>query len=99
MARTVDTNTTPVDYSKHFKRKEHKGPKIICKYCKYEIDPKPRNNINGRRHTHLQECKKYPYKPDTFDLSDEDYSDIKLATKYDDHHENLNIILPSASSM
>jgi hypothetical protein len=88
-----------------FKRKIPKGPRIICKYCKYEIGAIPRVGITERRAEHLKNCTNKPQKPDSADdetesveFSNNDYADIVSAANTDKPDE-LVIVLPSVSSM
>jgi hypothetical protein len=58
---TAITPAIVTNLSKHFRRKERKGPKVVCKYCHGEIDPTPAKGINERRKKHLVECEKHDY--------------------------------------
>lgn len=60
------------DASKHFLRKDRKGPKIICKVCRKEIDLKPVRGINKRRRQHLDGCKNYPLKTGDYNFPEMD---------------------------
>lgn len=84
-----------VDHSKHFTRKIPRGPRTICRYCKYEIEPLPCKGINERRGKHLDGCNEKPRKPDTIDISEKDYTDIIATTECVDHDMNWMMILPS----
>lgn len=82
-------NPAPVDLSKHFRRKERKGPKIMCKYCHGEIDPTPAKGINERRKRHLVECKKYDY-DESITAALRDYAALQTCPLYDDDGNGLS---------
>jgi transcription initiation factor TFIIIB Brf1 subunit/transcription initiation factor TFIIB len=90
----VGLYTPPINPLKHFKAKNYKGRKIVCKHCGIEIDPAPYKGINGRRINHLEGCKKYLATAAML-VNTGDYHQIINAIKeHDDQPDKLITILP-----